>query len=195
MEEPLNDRLLWEEALLGKIRTMSVLQKNVLLDAVHHYIKEHSQVGPWETRSPLQDIPLPHSRAHWGPHCPLASTGLCVPEAPDLLGCVAEGARRQEGVGAQGKGQVGHRDLTSWCSVPGIQGWAWEPRGARHSLPPPLGLGGCRGQVVSGPPLHLRTSQPVGCRRLPSSDLLQLWGARPCSSLMPCMLWPLSSGG
>ncbi|XP_073748843.1 maestro heat-like repeat family member 5 isoform X1 [Callorhinus ursinus] len=44
LEEPLNDRLLWEEALLGKIRTMSVLQKNVVLDAIHHCIKEHSQL-------------------------------------------------------------------------------------------------------------------------------------------------------
>ncbi|XP_034868167.1 maestro heat-like repeat family member 5 [Mirounga leonina] len=44
LEEPLSDRLLWEEALLGKIRTMSVLQRNVLLDAIHHCIKEHSQL-------------------------------------------------------------------------------------------------------------------------------------------------------
>ncbi|XP_004405643.1 PREDICTED: uncharacterized protein LOC101375189 [Odobenus rosmarus divergens] len=79
LEESLNDRLLWEEALLGKIRTMSVLQKNVVLDTIHHCIKEHSQVGLCETCSPLQDIPLRHFRAHWGPHAPwlpLASASL-----------------------------------------------------------------------------------------------------------------------
>lgn len=146
MEEPLDDRLCWEEALLGKIRAMSVLQKNVVLDTIHHCIKEDTQVGLWDTRLPLQDTPLCRSRAPWGPHCPSTPTGLCVHEAPDLPGCVAEGTRRQEGAGAQGEGQVGHRDLTSWCSVPGSLGWAWKPHGARHSLPPPLGLEGCRAQ-------------------------------------------------
>ncbi|XP_047584228.1 maestro heat-like repeat family member 5 isoform X4 [Lutra lutra] len=44
LEEPLKDRLLQEEALVDKIRTMSVLEKNVVLDTIHHCIKEQTQL-------------------------------------------------------------------------------------------------------------------------------------------------------
>ena len=49
--------------------------------------------------------------------------------------------------------------------------------------------------MVSDPPLCLGTSQPVGCRRLPSSGLLPSWGARPCFSLTPHTLWPVQREG
>lgn len=45
MEDPLKDSPLQEEALVDKIRTMSVLEKNVVLDTIHHCIKEQTQVG------------------------------------------------------------------------------------------------------------------------------------------------------
>ncbi|XP_040350511.1 maestro heat-like repeat family member 5 isoform X2 [Herpailurus yagouaroundi] len=42
--KPPNDGPLWEEALIGKIRTMSALQKSQALEAVQCHIREHTQL-------------------------------------------------------------------------------------------------------------------------------------------------------
>ncbi|XP_044905897.1 maestro heat-like repeat family member 5 isoform X5 [Felis catus] len=42
--KPPNDGPLWEEALVGKIRTMSALQKSQALEAVQCHIREHTQL-------------------------------------------------------------------------------------------------------------------------------------------------------
>ncbi|XP_058555251.1 maestro heat-like repeat family member 5 [Neofelis nebulosa] len=42
--KPPNDGPLWEEALVGKIRTMSALQKSQALEAVQCHIQEHTQL-------------------------------------------------------------------------------------------------------------------------------------------------------
>lgn len=53
-----------------------------------------------------------------------------------------------------------------------------EPHGATHSLPPPLGLGGCRDRVASQP----GPSQPGGMQRALQLRPLQLWGPGPALS-------------
>ncbi|XP_047697648.1 maestro heat-like repeat family member 5 isoform X3 [Prionailurus viverrinus] len=42
--KPPNDGPLWEEALVGKIRTMSALQKSQVLEAIQCHIREHTQL-------------------------------------------------------------------------------------------------------------------------------------------------------
>ncbi|XP_053752050.1 maestro heat-like repeat family member 5 isoform X2 [Panthera pardus] len=42
--KPPNDGPLWEEALVGKIRTMSALQKSQALEAIQRHIREHTQL-------------------------------------------------------------------------------------------------------------------------------------------------------
>ena len=64
--KPPNDGPLWEEALVGKIRTMSALQKSQALEAVQCHIREHTQVGPQEPCSSVRDATFCHSRAHRG---------------------------------------------------------------------------------------------------------------------------------
>lgn len=46
MGEPLSDSPLWETVLVGKIRAMSVMEKSLVLEAVHQCLQEQNQVGP-----------------------------------------------------------------------------------------------------------------------------------------------------
>ncbi|XP_044934137.1 maestro heat-like repeat family member 5 isoform X1 [Mustela putorius furo] len=60
LEEPLKDRPLEEEALVDKIRTMSVLEKNVVLDTIHHCIKEQTQlIGKEVADTGIQELLAP----------------------------------------------------------------------------------------------------------------------------------------
>ncbi|GAB5584274.1 maestro heat-like repeat family member 5 isoform X8 [Prionailurus iriomotensis] len=62
--KPPNDGPLWEEALVGKIRTMSALQKSQALEAVQCHIREHTQSAHPEFSS--LGFPSFPRRVGWG---------------------------------------------------------------------------------------------------------------------------------
>lgn len=174
------DRPLWEEALVSNIRAMSALQKSLVLETVQHHIQERTQVGPGSPARPCGALPsamqgpqgagsLPEPRARTAAWLPLASAILEAPDHRDVRQKVPEGRKV---LGHMLRGQVGRR-RRHWSPAAGV-----GPGAA------------CPQALVPAPLLCLGTPRPVGCRRLPSSGLLPLWGARPCSSLTPHMLWP-----
>lgn len=83
MGQPLSSSPPWESALVGKIRAMSGLEKNLVLEAVCRCIQEQNQVGSWGPSSPTRRGSAHWPRlAHWGipavPAIPGPLTSWCV---------------------------------------------------------------------------------------------------------------------